>query len=157
MLSRAQRFSVSAPEEAPTKRLYLSCPWRLFFSTWSARAVGIFLREAVSFSGLATSCSTTDSPGYEVTLISCTIHSTTFTIVFFPSFSLMMDCVTQYLLLSLLWSKFSPILLFVPSISSYLPRPTPPPPPTYSERESHTKEKHTYLGYPTPVKPLHPI
>lgn len=43
MLRRAQRFSVSAPEEAPTKRLYFSWPWRLFFSTWSARAVGTIL------------------------------------------------------------------------------------------------------------------
>lgn len=43
MLSFAQRFSVSAPDEAPTKRVYLSFPCKLFFSTWSASAVGTFL------------------------------------------------------------------------------------------------------------------
>jgi hypothetical protein len=39
----AHLFSVSEPLDAPTKREYLSLPWRLFFSTWSARIVGIFL------------------------------------------------------------------------------------------------------------------
>ena len=43
MLRRAHLFSVSAPEDAPTKRLNLSLPWRLFFSTWSASASGTFL------------------------------------------------------------------------------------------------------------------
>lgn len=43
MSSLAHRSSVSAPDEAPTKSSYRNCPWRLFFSTWSAKNVGVFL------------------------------------------------------------------------------------------------------------------
>lgn len=51
MFRRAHRFSVSAPDDAPTKRLYLSLPCKSFFSTWSARAVGIFLRRLLAMRG----------------------------------------------------------------------------------------------------------
>ena len=33
MFSLAHLFSVSAPDDAPTNKLYLSFPWRPFFST----------------------------------------------------------------------------------------------------------------------------
>src|SRR6266508_3778078 len=36
----AQRSSVSAPTEAPMNRLNFHFPCRLFFCTWSARAMG---------------------------------------------------------------------------------------------------------------------
>lgn len=43
MFNDAHRFSVSAPDEAPTNSGYRSLPCKLFFSTWSAMAVGTFL------------------------------------------------------------------------------------------------------------------